>query len=140
MYVWNTVMLLRLILLRSVAFSDSRLLVVQSLDMYGNTFPSIPLEYTPCISLSFYPCSRSNQRKKRKNHQLKFFLPFALRLARIFLPSAVLLRDRNPCRRFCTRREGLYVHLFCPRVLVVEKGVFCCRLDDVVAFMDVEQA
>lgn len=52
----------------------------------------------------FSPVSKSN-----KIYQLKSFLPLSRRLIRIFRPVLVLNLAKNPCRRFCTSREGRYV-------------------------------
>jgi hypothetical protein len=43
-----------------------------------------------------YQICPNKSNESQPAHQLRFFLPFALRLARIFLPSAVLLRERKP--------------------------------------------
>lgn len=49
------------------------------------------------------------------NYQLKYNLPFALLLASVFRPLGVFDLDKNPCRRFCTLRDGLKVLRLCPR-------------------------
>ena len=77
-----------------------------------------------CFQIHTKP-DQATAKRSNSNHQLKFFRPFARRRARIFRPSAVLLRERKPWRRFWTRREGLYVHLFWPRWDVVEKQEVC---------------
>ena len=42
-------------------------------------------------------------------HQLRYFLPFARRRFKIACPVLVRSRDKKPCRRFCTLRDGLKV-------------------------------
>jgi hypothetical protein len=59
-------------------------------------------------------------------YQLKLSLPFALLLINTFLPPLDFSLAKNPCRRFCTRRLGLYVSRFAPRKAEAEKG----RVDD----------
>jgi hypothetical protein len=60
-----------------------------------------------------------------KAYQLKFFLPLALRRAIIALPVLVFTLARNPWRRFCTRREGLYVSRLPAREVLAEKERVC---------------
>ncbi len=47
---------------------------------------------------------------------VSFFLPFALLLARTFLPFTVAMRSLKPCLFLLLRFEGWYV-LFCPGIL-----------------------
>lgn len=55
-------------------------------------------------------------------YQLKYFLPLARLLAKIFRPLCVFNLARNPWRRFCTRRLGLNVFRLAPRAAEEENG------------------
>jgi hypothetical protein len=61
----------------------------------------------------------------KKAYQLKFFLPLALRRAIIALPVLVFTLAKNPWRRFCTRREGLYVSRLPAREALAENERIC---------------
>jgi len=56
------------------------------------------------------------------DYQLISLLPFAMRRFIIVRPALVLSRAKNPCRRFCTRREGLYVQRLPAREAEAENG------------------
>lgn len=76
-------------------------------------------------------------RKKYKTiYQLKSLRPLTLRRVRIFRPFLVRSLARNPWRRFCTRREGLYVRLGAASEALAEKereGWLCgCANADVI--------
>lgn len=60
------------------------------------------------------------------NYQLNAFFPLALRLTKIILPSRVRNLAKNPCRRFCVRREGLKVRRLPARQAEAENERDCC--------------
>lgn len=60
------------------------------------------------------------------NYQLIFLRPFTRRRVNVCRPFLSLFRDRNPWRRFCTRREGRNVTRRTPREAVAEKERVCC--------------
>jgi len=78
----------------------------------------------------FPPQSYHNHPLRGRTYQLNAFFPLALLLIRIFLPPRVRSLARNPWRRFCTLREGLYVIRFPARQALAEKGrVWLFRAD-----------
>lgn len=60
------------------------------------------------------------------NYQLNAFFPLVLRLTKIILPSRVRNLAKNPCRRFCVRREGLKVRRLPARQAEAENERDCC--------------
>lgn len=55
-------------------------------------------------------------------YQLKYALPFIFLLTNVFLPDFVFSLAKNPCLRFCTLRDGLYVFRGADRPVEDEKG------------------
>jgi hypothetical protein len=77
------------------------------------------LEGTTSRNAALNPLSRP---MRLSDYQLISLLPFAMRRFIIVRPAFVLSRARNPCRRFCTRREGLYVQRLPAREAEAENG------------------
>lgn len=64
------------------------------------------------------------------NYQLKNFLPFVRLLVKMAWPDFVLMRDKNPCLRFCTLLDGLYVSLGPPSVALTENERNCIPITE----------
>jgi hypothetical protein len=75
----------------------------------GEKFPPKNNLSSTHLSFLLYSLSSFLLALKRLSHQLKSFLPLSRRLFKINRPVRVFSLARNPCRRFCTLLEGLYV-------------------------------
>lgn len=62
---------------------------------------------------------------RKRDYQLKYFLPFNCLLFMVCCPFLSLIRARKPCLRFCTLLDGLNVLLGAPNVADAENDRVC---------------